>query len=281
MSKQKEIISQVTSALKMTNAERLADGGQKSVWKGIFNGAPAVAKIIFLSGNPVNDQVTIIRAQREVDLLRNIDSPQVVRPFTELIVIGDPPQALSWIEEWLDGSDLTAHLHRQFTSDEAWKLIIDLAKGLKEIHNLAVVHRDLSPSNVRLKSDGSYVLMDPGFARYLAKTTLTGISQPGTLGWRSPEHIPGGEPVPSSDIFCLGILAFYCLTGQLPFDIKKEIVDHEFELQNCQAPSVASYRFDLDQELVAMIDKCLQREPSRRFSNGAELLGELKTLRKI
>ncbi|MFI5503842.1 serine/threonine protein kinase [Corynebacterium kutscheri] len=279
--KEKELISQGILALEMKNAERLADGSQKSVWKGLRNGTSAVAKIIFLSGNPVNDQATTARAQREVELLRNIDSPQVVRPFTELIEIGDPPQVLAWSEEWLDGSDLTAHLHRQFTSAEAWKLIIDLAKGLTEIHNLEVVHRDLSPNNVRLKSDGSFVLMDPGFARHLAKTALTGILQPGTLGWRSPEHLPGGEPVPSSDIFCLGILAFYFLAGQLPFDIKKEIVDHEFELRNCQAPSIANYRSDLDPDLVAVIDKCLQRDPGCRFINGAELLGELKTLGKV
>ncbi|WP_197276208.1 serine/threonine protein kinase [Corynebacterium deserti] len=280
MAAQLELITQAISALGMTEEMPLIDGGQKSVWKGLLSGTPAVAKIILLSGNPGNDQITVTRAQREVELLTDIDSPQVVRTLTDAIQIGEPPEAVAWAEEWLDGSDLTQHLDRQFTSDEVWKLLADLAKGLKEIHSLEVVHRDLSPNNIRWKSDGSFVLMDPGLARHLAKTALTGVFQPGTPGWRSPEHVAGGEPVPSSDIFCLGILAYYCLTTQLPFAINKDPAEQEFELLNCQVSSVQDLRFDLDPDLVSVVDRCLQRQPARRFIDGAELLGELQILGK-
>src|SRR5207248_2317702 len=112
-----------------------------------------------------------------------------------------------WVEEFLDGHDVGHLFVETWTDEDVQRLLLDGAAGLKACHDLDVVHRDVSPGNVRRLTTGRFVIMDPGFAKHLAKTALTGLYQPGTHGFRSPEHVPGGEPTPASDVFCLGILA--------------------------------------------------------------------------
>ncbi|WP_425499876.1 protein kinase domain-containing protein, partial [Luteolibacter marinus] len=67
---------------------------------------------------------------------------------------------------------------------EVWPLLHDMAEALAACHDLEVVHRDLSPANVRCMPDGHFVLMDPGLAKHLEKSALTGGFQPGTTGFR-------------------------------------------------------------------------------------------------
>lgn len=152
-----------------------------------------------------------------------------------------------------------------------WQLLHDMAEALAACHDLEVVHRDLSPGNVRRISDGRFVLMDPGLARHLEKTALTGAFQPGTPGWRSPEHVSGGDPVPASDVFALGILAFYALSGTFPIDPNVDLGDYDRALVERQAPSIASQVPGISAELCRVIDTCLNRQPARRYLDGSEL----------
>lgn len=153
-----------------------------------------------------------------------------------------------------------------------------MAEALAACHDLEVVHRDLSPGNVRRTDDGHFVLMDPGLARHLAKTALTGAFQPGTQGWRSPEHVPGGDPMPASDVFALGILGFFALSRTFPVDPSVGQEAYDRALVEEQVPSIASLVTGLSPELVEVIDTCLRRQPARRYLDGAELKSELNRL---
>jgi serine/threonine-protein kinase len=139
------------------------------------------------------------------------------------------------------------------------------------LHERDVVHRDLSPSNVRCVTDGRYVIIDPGYARHLARSTITVFGQPGTPGYLSPEHLSQDGPVPASDIFCVGILMYRALTGDLPIPLAGGIEIYQRALRNGRAPSVALARPDLLPTSVAVVDRCLQTQPARRYLDGAEL----------
>lgn len=151
-------------------------------------------------------------------------------------------------------------------------MILDVAAGLSACHDLDVVHRDLSPGNVRRRDNGRFALMDPGFARHLSRTALTGVYQPGTPGFCSPEHVPGGHPTPASDVFGLGILAFYALTSQLPIPYTGDEGTYWDALRDTSAPRVRSVRPDVPEILAAVIDRCLQRQAARRYLDAGELL---------
>lgn len=268
-----ELIRVVQSALSFEGATFLAQGGQKSVLKGTLSGQPAVAKVVLIPEGP-SGIIARERAYREVELLSAVDSDHVVGVLTDVVEITEPTTALCWAEEYLGGVDLSATLSCRWTEDEVWKFLWDMANALEACHSLRVVHRDLSPGNIRKLENGQYVLMDPGLAKHLTKTALTGNFQPGTDGYRSPEHTPGASPLPASDIFSLGILAFYALTGTFPIDPSG--VDYQNHLRESQAPSLATLDPTLDPELIRIIDRCLEKQPSRRFLDGNELLVELR-----
>lgn len=273
-----QLIADVSAALGFEEAQPLTQGGQKLVLQGKLSGAPAVAKIVLLSPGP-NGLITLQRAHREVELLSAVDSKRVVKVLTDAVEIGDPPAAVCWAEEWLDGTDLSASLNSAWDETEVWTLLEDLAEALAACHDLDVVHRDLSPANVRRMPDGHFVLMDPGLARHLEKTALTGGFQPGTPGWRSPEHVPGGNPMPASDIFALGILAFYALTCQFPIDPNGDSAAYDRALVEQQAPRIATLVPGLSGELAEVVDTCLSRQQARRYLDGAEMKAVLDVVR--
>lgn len=269
-----ELIAEVSAALGFEDAQPLTQGGQKLVLTGTLSGAPAVAKIVLLSPDP-NGDITLQRAHREVELLSAVDSERVVKVLTDAVEIGEPPVAVCWAEEYLDGDDLRVSLAGTWDESEVWPLLRDMAEALAACHDLEVVHRDLSPGNVRRTSDGRFVLMDPGLARHLAKTALTGAFQPGTPGWRSPEHVPGGDPIPASDVFALGILAFYALSGAFPVDPNGDQAEYDRRLVELQAPSITTLVPGISAELCEVVDTCLNRQPARRYLDGAELMSAL------
>lgn len=264
-----ELVDAVASALGVDNAVPMTQGGQKIVLSANLAGTPAIVKVVQVQPGP-HAAIILERAHREVELLAAIDSPRVVKVLSDAVEIGSPVEAVCWVEELLDGEDLTGLLTSRWSEDEVWPFIWDGANALDACHQLDVVHRDLSPGNVRRRATGRYTLMDPGLARHLTRTAITGTFQPGTQGFRSPEHVPGGNPVPASDVFGLGLLAFYALTGEFAIDP----IDPEYErlLTSSQAVSVASSRPDISNELSAIIDRCLQRQPARRYLDGAEMI---------
>ncbi|WP_288833634.1 serine/threonine-protein kinase [uncultured Corynebacterium sp.] len=272
-----QVIREVDAALGFENSEPLTQGGQKLVLKGRISGAKAVAKIVLIEPG-ANGDITLRRAHREVELLSAVESNRVVKVLTDAVEIGDPVEAVCWAEEYLDGNDLSASLKSKWAEDDVWLLMHDVAEALAACHELEVVHRDLSPGNIRRTSNGHFMLMDPGLARHLEKTALTGAYQPGTPGWRSPEHAPGGDPVPASDVFSLGILSFFALTGQFPIDPPCDSQTYDRALIEQQAPPISTIRPDISPDLGDIIDRCLNRQPARRFLDGAELLTEIEKM---
>ena len=270
-----KLINDVCAALGFEDASEFASGGQKIVLKGRIGGTTAVAKIVCLEEGP-HGRISLERAHREVGLLSTVESDRVVKVLSDAVEIGNPVMAVCWTEEYLDGKDLKDSFSSTWKESDTWVLLLDMAEALAACHKLEVVHRDLSPGNVRRTSNGRFVLMDPGLARHLEKTALTGTYQPGTLGWRSPEHVPGGNPIPASDVFSLGILSFFALSGQYP--IMPSFIPQEYDraLVEQQAPKIQTILPHISRDLGAVIDQCLNRQPARRFLDGAEMMEELE-----
>lgn len=265
------------TALAVRDVRELRAGGQKTVHLVERGGIQLVMKVISLeSGAPD----ALRRAEREVELLEQVNDDHVVKVRSGLAELGTPVHGVAWLEEYLDGDDLGDLLGPAWTWEDTRKMAQDVAQGLSALHAVRVVHRDLSANNIRRKSDGTYVVMDPGFARHTLRSGLTVGGQPGTYGFLSPEHLGSfsGTPTPASDIFCLGILMFYALAGQLPIPLGTDLSEYLSRLSRAEIVDIETIRQDLLAEVVSLIRRMLHPHPGRRPRNGARAIEALEAI---
>ncbi|MFG2573181.1 serine/threonine-protein kinase [Streptomyces sp. NPDC048481] len=272
------LVEQALTTLGVTEVAPLRGGAQKAVSLVDRDGERLVLKVISIgASNPDS----IKRAEREVELLSAISSPYVVAVASELIELGNPPTGAAWLEEFLDGDDLTPSLQTgPWTWNETAMMARDVAKGLGAAHVKRVVHRDLSPNNIRRLSNGTYKVMDFGFARHTLRSGLTIAGQPGTPGFASPEHLHNfsGAPTAASDVFCVGILVYTALSGQVPIPYAGDDADYAIRLINARIVDIAEHRPDLTDRQCALIRKCLHPQPARRYLNGNRLAQAVEEL---
>ena len=271
------IYAAAASALGVTNLRPLGPGGQKLVAVADGPNGQTILKIVELV--PPYAAVALERARREVGVLASISHPNVVRLESGLVELGTPPFAVCWLEECLDGEDLEARRGPAHPWTEVAAMASDVASGLTAFHDAGAVHRDLSPRNVRCLANGGHKVMDPGIARLLAETTITGPIDPGSCGYMSPEHVsPAARPTFASDVFGLGILMYEQLTGQCPIPFLGDRADYSRRLRDDQAPSIVGRRADLLPAQAKFVDTCLQRQLARRYLDAHEALDALATL---
>ena len=205
-------------------------------------------KVVHARG-PIFTDSELRPLEREAALLGRINSPNVVH-FHEAGMSGD--RAVFWISmEKLDGHNLreVMRMNGPLEQVEAIKVGLDVCAGLKAIHELGVIHRDLKPGNVIRTLDGKCKIIDLGTARVIDQSSLrissaatqrtesVGSSMPdrnltdslktvsaghihfaGTPAYASPENFIEGAPLTfASDIWSLSIMLFELVTGALPF----------------------------------------------------------------
>jgi serine/threonine protein kinase len=271
------IYAAAAKSLGVTNLAALGTGGQKMVAVADGPNGQTIVKIVELV--PPYAAIALERARREVGVLASITHPNVVKLGSGLVEVGTPPIAVCWLEEYLDGQDLEARRGPLHPWPDVAGMASDVAAGLTAFHDAGAVHRDLSPRNVRCLANGSYKLMDPGIARLLAETTITGPVDPGSCGYMSPEHVsPAARPTFASDVFGLGILMYEQLTGQCPIPFLGDRADYARRLQTEQPASVAVRRPDLSPAQAQFVDTCLQRQLARRYLDAREAYDALVAL---
>jgi serine/threonine-protein kinase len=155
-----------------------------------------------------------------------------------------------------------------------------VALGLAAGHANGVIHRDIKPANIRRLSDGSYRVLDFGFARFTLQTGVTVGGQPGTYGYHSPEHLNSysGAPMPASDVFGVGVLMFEALTGSVPIAFTGDDVDYARRLSRAEIPDLSALRPDLEVDQVELVRRALHAQPARRFRHGQALVDALAGL---
>jgi serine/threonine protein kinase len=244
----------------------------------VRGGSDLVMKVIAIKSS---SPTTLTRAEREVELLKSLRSSHVVRVESDLITIGAPVHGAAWLEEFLDGDDLAAHIGPHWAWADVAEMGFEIADGLAAAHEAGVIHRDLSFNNVRCLSTGTYKVMDFGFARYTLRTGVTVAGQPGTAGFLSPEHLNAysGVPMPASDVFGVGILMYAALTGELPIPHTGDDADYVNRLSKTQIVDIGVKRPDLNNDQQAAVRRMLHPQPARRYINGRRLADALEPLR--
>lgn len=141
------LITELESALGLRSLAPLGQGGQKFVFTADMSGQDVVVKVVPVPAGPQGDVVRA-RAHREVELLAAVDSPCVVKVLTDAVELLTPLEAVTWVEERLDGEDLGQLLRSPWDEADVCTLLGDLGEGLAACHDL-----DVGLLKVRLTPD--------------------------------------------------------------------------------------------------------------------------------
>jgi Protein kinase domain len=201
------------------------------------------------------------RAQREVEVARRLDHPNVVR----LLDSARDDDYIYVISELVDGGDLGASMRAGALGDAALlRAVSATCAGLAHAHAAGIVHRDVKPANILLGGDGTVQLADFGIAMLVGPDATVDDRLLGTLSYMAPEICTGGTPTPAADIWSIGVMLYEAMTGANPYRSRSpaELADRHGE----RPRPLAEVRPDLGRPLAAACARALSRDPRRRPS---------------
>lgn len=225
------------------------------------------------------------RVSREIHALQTINHSNVVS-LVEYTYSQRPERLRHYIvEQFVPGSDLADHLTGEpWTPRQVLKFFTPLADGLDALRKADVVHRDLKPSNIRVKPDGTPVIIDFGLARHLALPDLTYTADGAAIGtplYFAPEQFIGTKRDIDhrTDLFALGELIHNALTGTHPF--YKQGMNHT-DLQaavcNLEGFEITPSFEHLSEHWKLVLRKLLAVERGERFNSARQLVTVLQKI---
>lgn len=209
------------------------------------------------------------RFRYEAELIANLDHPYIVPVYD----FGYEQEHMYIVMHYMAGGTLTHKLQPDgLPPAEILPIVTRLADVLDTIHARGIIHRDLKPGNILFNGRDEAYLGDFGIAKNLRTAqgfTATDVVL-GTVYYMSPEQIQGAKDLDGrTDVYALGILLYYLLTGKLPYQ-HKSLVNTAMAHMNAPIPPVATA---LDQAAAwnAIFARALAKKRADRFATAGEL----------
>ncbi|MEJ7727919.1 MAG: serine/threonine-protein kinase [Polyangiaceae bacterium] len=264
----------------------LGRGGMGEVWLAHHIGLDTSCAVKFIHAHVAAAKDTRARFEREARVVAQLKSPHVVQVIDYGECEGMPYIAM----EYLEGEDLGRRLHRlgRLAPMDTWLLLSQMARALGKAHAAGLVHRDLKPENVFLIRDDEHEtakILDFGIAKSTSVSISHGSTATGALlgtpSYMSPEQAQGIKSVDwRSDLWSMAVVAYRCLTGQLPFisealgDLLVKIIVQPLPVPSHVAP-------DLPPGIDAWWARAAARDPAHRFQSAKELVEALGSALEI
>jgi len=241
----------------------LADGGMGSVDLVELGGVLRVCKTVKAGQQSQN---VAKRFRREAAITATFDHPHLVRCFAH----GQDGERLFLILEWVPGGDAQQLVEAggPLSIADTLSLMHQSSLGLAHAHSLQLVHRDIKPANLLVTEAGTIRVADFGLARSTSEDdswmTAAGATV-GTPSYMPPEQIRGQDLDARADLYALGCVLHFCLTGHPPWsgtiaDVLRGHLDME-------PPSPALRRHDVPQDLLKLHNDLLAKLPKQRPAN--------------
>jgi serine/threonine protein kinase len=254
-------------------------GGVASVWLAHDLSLDSFCGIKLIDVREANAAELSVRCEREARSAAQLRGTHVIDVFEHGIWNGIPFIAM----EYLHGEDLGERLERtpRLSPERTYRIVAQLARALVRAHGIGIVHRDLKPDNVFLVADDDEEiakLLDFGIARHEVysaeiRTTQAGALM-GTPCYLSPEQARGETVDFRADLWALGIIAFECLTGRLPF--ASEALGELMLMILCKPiPPIRLHNPELPAALDDWWQRASARDPAERFQSAKHLADAL------
>jgi serine/threonine protein kinase len=267
-------------------SQRIGSGGMGAVYVAHDEALDRVVAIKIARSEPAQREELERRLLLEARILARLNGPHVPRIFDIGWTTGNTDVSRPYLVlEYLDGCDVCELLQRHgpFTVEQAVKVALDVCEGLEEAHALGVVHRDVKPENLFItrRGDGQsqVKILDFGVSKQLfgpASTTKPG-SPVGSPHYMSPEQLRASDEVDArSDVWSIGAVMFQVLAGGPPFN-GSSMVEVCARVLSDPLPDLKTLRPDVPSALCAVIERCMDKEPERRYQTATDLALALRT----
>jgi serine/threonine protein kinase/sugar lactone lactonase YvrE len=268
---------------------KIGAGGMGEVYRAQDTelGRPVALK--FLSGEFATHQSRLTRFIQEAKAASALNHPNILTVYE----IGRTDDTTFIATEFVSGVTLRQHMLQRLKLVEILDIAIQISSALVAAHAAGIVHRDIKPDNIMVRTDGIVKLLDFGLAKLTEKQELSTGSEfatlalvntepgsvLGTVTYMSPEQAAGREVDARSDIWSLGVVLYEMIAARAPFGgaSKSHII---VAITDREPPPIRQFVPEVPEPLEWIIAEALMKDREERCQTAKEMLGKLKRLKQ-
>lgn len=257
--------------------EEIGGGGMGVVYKARDTRLDRLVALKFLPGEWSRDSVARERFAQEARAASAIEHPNICTVYD----VGESDEGRMFIAmAYCPGQSLKQRISNgPLPVDQALHLACQAAEALVAAHEAGIVHRDIKPANILLDGRNQVKLVDFGLAKLAGGDGVTRAGTVvGTPAYMSPEQAEGRKVDHRTDIWSLGAVLYEMLSGLRPFkgDSDQAVM---YSVVHHQPPPLSEARDGIIDGLLDVVERCLEKDPEKRYPTASALLADLRTLR--
>ncbi len=258
----------------------LGHGGMADVYKVYDERRSVYLAMKVLHDDLAEDKAFIRRFKAEAKTLMDLQHPHIVR-FYGMEQDGD---LVFMLMEFIDGTTLRKEIKKTdkpLSNQRILQIMRPVCSALTYTHNMGRVHCDVKPANIMFKTNGDVLLTDFGISRISEGATVT-MAGAGTPGFMPLEQMMGKDPVPTMDIYALGVTLYEMVTNDRPFtgsttQISGTVAEKiRAEQMSGKVTPPRKFNRDILPAVEVVVLKCLEKDPQKRFQKVEDLLKALE-----
>jgi serine/threonine-protein kinase len=250
---------------------RVGGGGMGEVWRADDTVLGRAVAVKVLAPALTEDPTFVRRFQNEARAMATLRHPGIVDVYDYGVAAVGGRQVSFLVMEFVAGESLDRVLRRTpLDAATTMRLVADVAGALAAAHEQGIVHRDVKPANLMIRAGGGVVLTDFGIAHSASAGQLTATgAMLCSAGYCAPEMANGGEVTPAADLYALGVVAYECLTGRLPYEGDSAV---QIIYKHLHAP-VPALSAEVPSGARQVVARALEKAPERRWLSAAQMAG--------
>jgi len=252
--------------------EKIGTGGMSDVYKAKCHKLNRYVAVKVLKQEFSENENFVSKFRIEAQAAASLMHPNIVNVYD----VGAENDIYYIVMELVEGITLKKYIERKarLSYKEAVSIAIQVSMGIEAAHNNHIIHRDIKPQNIIISREGKVKVTDFGIAKAATSNTITSNVM-GSVHYTSPEQARGGYSDEKSDIYSLGITLFEMLTGRVPFNGETTVA---IAIKHIQEEMVSPKEFvpEIPGSVEAIVLKCCQKSPDRRYQNMSEVIADLK-----
>jgi serine/threonine-protein kinase len=254
--------------------EELGRGGMAIVFRAREKTLDREVAIKVLPFSLAYDKEFVERFQREARTSAKLEHPAIIPIYR----VGKSGRVIYFVMKFLRGKPLSTLLAARgaLPPNEIRQIIVQVARALAYAHRSGIVHRDIKPDNIMFDEHGQALVTDFGIAKAATGGKLTGTGMAiGTPHYMSPEQARAQQIDGRSDIYSLGIVAYQCLSGLVPYDGEDSFsIGYKHIMEELPVPPLETQE---QRDLFEVIRKMLAKAPDERFQTADEMVEVLES----